>query len=251
MAASCSKGMRSNCAPTTRYAANGLKSEPTGTGSTIIAARYRLHDSIAVITLDNPPVNGLAVETRVETAASIDRALGDPAVTALVLTGGGKLFSGGADIREFNTPKATAEPTLHTLIRLVEASPKPVIAAINGACVGGGLELALACHFRVASASASVALPEVKLGLLPGAGGTQRLPRAIGVEPALNMIVSGTSTPVSQLAQTALFDEVVSGDALDAAIAFARKVVAEKRPLKRIRDLRIDYPNAEGFFAFA
>ncbi|HYT97804.1 MAG TPA: enoyl-CoA hydratase/isomerase family protein, partial [Casimicrobiaceae bacterium] len=211
-----------------------------------MAAHYRLHESIAVITLDNPPVNGLGFDTRVEAAAGIDRALADGAVTALVLTGAGKLFSGGADIREFNTPKATAEPTLHTLIRIVEASTKPVIAAINGACVGGGLELALACHFRVASASASVALPEVKLGLLPGAGGTQRLPRAIGVEPALNMIVSGASVPASQLAQTALFDEVVSGDALDAAIAVARNVVAQKRPLKRIRDLRIDYPNADG-----
>src|SRR6266550_4211910 len=217
----------------------------------IIAAHYRLHESIAVITLDNPPVNGLGFDTRVEAAAGIDRALADGAVTALVLTGAGKLFSGGADIREFNTPKATAEPTLHTLIRVVEASAKPVVAAINGACVGGGLELALACHFRVASSSASVALPEVKLGLLPGAGGTQRLPRAIGVESALNMIVSGASVLASQLAQTALFDEVVSGDALDAAIAVARNVVAQKRPLKRIRDLRIDYPNADGFFAFA
>jgi 3-hydroxyacyl-CoA dehydrogenase len=210
-----------------------------------------LQDSIAVITLDNPPVNGLGFDTRVEAAAGIDRALADGAVTALVLTGAGKLFSGGADIREFNTPKATAEPTLHTLIRVVEASTKPVIAAINGACVGGGLELALACHFRVASATASVALPEVKLGLLPGAGGTQRLPRAIGVELALNMIVTGTSVLASQLAQTALFDEVVSGNALDAANAFARNVIAEKRPLKRIRDTRIDYPNAEGFFGFA
>src|SRR5207248_161319 len=202
-------------------------------------------------TLDHPPINGLNLETRVAMATGIDRALADPAVTALVLTGAGKLFSGGADIREFNTPKATTEPTLHTLIRIVESAQKPVIAAINGSCVGGGLELSLACHFRVASATASVALPEVKLGLLPGAGGTQRLPRAIGVEAALNMIVSGASVPASQLAQTVLFDEVVTGDALDAAIAFARKIVAEKLPLKRIRDLRIDYPNAEGFFAFA
>jgi len=210
-----------------------------------------LQESIAVLTLDNPPVNGLGFDTRVDVAAGIERALADAAVTALVLTGAGKLFSGGADIREFNTPTATAEPTLHTLIRMVEASTKPVVAAINGACVGGGLELALACHFRVASGVASVALPEVKLGLLPGAGGTQRLPRAIGVEPALNMIVTGASVPAPQLAQTVLFDQVVTGSALDAAIAFAHKAVAEKRPLKRIRDLTIDYPNAEGFFAFA
>src|SRR5947207_1404005 len=163
------------------------------------------------------PTEGLAPKM-----VALVRALADASVLALVLTGAGKLVSGGADIREFNTPKATAEPTLHTLIRVVEASVKPVVAAINGACVGGGLELALACHFRVASSSASVALPEVKLGLLPGAGGTQRLPRAIGVESALNMIVSGASVPATQLLQTALFDEVVSGDALDAAIALAR-----------------------------
>src|SRR5438477_6362381 len=211
--------------------------------SAIIAAHYRLQESIAVITLDNPPVNGLGFDTRVEAAAGIDRALADTSVTALVLTGGSKLFSGGADIREFNTPKATAEPTLHTLIRMAESATKPVVAAINGICIGGGLELALACHFRVASAGATIALPEVKLGLLPGAGGTQRLPRVVGVETALNMIVSGANVPARDLARTALFDEIASGDTLDAAIAFARKVVGEKRPLKRVRDLRIDYPN--------
>ena len=172
-------------------------------------------------------------------------------MTATVVTGAGKLFSGGADIREFNTPKATTEPTLHTLIRIVESARKPVVAAINGSCIGGGLELALACHFRVASADASVGLPEVKLGLLPGAGGTQRLPRAVGVETALNMIVSGASVPARDLARTALFDEIAQGDAVDAAIAYARKAVAEKRPLKRLRDIRIDFPNAEGYFAFA
>src|SRR5436190_12278419 len=223
--------------------------------SAIIAAHYRLQESIAVITLDNPPVNGLGFDTRVEAAANIDRALADGSVLALVLTGAGKLFSGGADIREFNTPKATAEPTLHALIRVVEASAKPVIAAINGACVGGGLELALACHFRVASATASVALPEVKLGLLPGAGGTQRLPRAIGVEAALNMIVSGAPVSSEQFKGTKLFDEIIEGslenELLQGALAFARKVVAEKRPLTRLRDVRIAFPNADAFFQFA
>src|SRR5206468_3812671 len=107
------------------------------------------------------------------------------------------------------------------------------------------------CHFRVASAEASIALPEVKLGLLPGAGGTQRLPRVVGVETALNMIVSGANVPARDLARTALFDEIASGDTLEAAMAFARKVVGEKRPLKRVRDLRIDYPNADGYFGFA
>jgi len=170
-------------------------------------------------------------------------------VHAIVLTGGEKLFSGGADIREFGTPAARAEPTLHTLIRMVETSEKPTIAAIGGVCMGGGVELALSCHFRVATAGARIALPEVKLGLLPGAGGTQRLPRAIGVEHALNMIVSGASVPAAKL--QGLFDEIVDGALAAGALAFARKIVAERRPLKRLRDVRIDYPDAEGFFQFA
>jgi 3-hydroxyacyl-CoA dehydrogenase len=172
-------------------------------------------------------------------------------VRAIVLAGAGRMFSGGADIREFNTPKAHFEPTLHTLIRMAEGSDKPVIAAIEGGCMGGGLELALACHFRVAAPAAPIALPEVKLGLLPGAGGTQRLPRAIGVEAALNMIVSGASVPAAQFKGTALFDELVDGDFLAGTLAFARKVAAEKRPMKRLRDVAIQEPNAEGFLQFA
>jgi 3-hydroxyacyl-CoA dehydrogenase len=214
-------------------------------------ARYATRGNVAVITLDNPPVNGLSHETRTGIVEGVDRALSDPGIGAIVLTGAGKLFSGGADIREFNTPKALAEPTLHTVIRTVEESPKPVIAAIGGTCVGGGLELSLACHFRVAAASASVALPEVKLGLLPGAGGTQRLPRAIGVERALNMIVSGASVPVTQLRDTALFDAIVEGDIVGEACAFAARVVDEQRPVKRLRDVTLEYPNADGYFQFA
>ena len=214
-------------------------------------AHYATHGNVAVITLDNPPVNGLSHETRTAIIEGFDRAHADPSVSAIVLTGAGKLFSGGADIREFNTPKALAEPTLHTVIRTVEESPKPVIAAIGGTCVGGGLELSLACHFRVASASASVALPEVRLGLLPGAGGTQRLPRAIGLERALNMIVTGASVPVAQLRDTALFDAIVEGEIVDEACAFAARIVAERRPAKRLRDVALDYPNADGYLQFA
>ncbi len=184
-------------------------------------------------------------------AAGIDRALADPAVRAIVLTGAGGVFSAGADIREFNTPKARAEPTLHTLIDMVEASDKPVIAAIGGLCMGGGLELSLGCHFRVAGASASIALPEVKLGILPGAGGTQRLPRAVGLETALNMIVSGASVPARELRATALFDDVIEGDALAPAVVFARSVTADNRPRKRLRDVMLAEPNAEAFLAFA
>jgi 3-hydroxyacyl-CoA dehydrogenase len=215
------------------------------------SANYAVHGDVAVITLDNPPVNGLGHALRAGIVAGLERAEADPAVKAVVLVGAGKAFSGGADIREFNSPKALAEPNLHTVIRAVESSTKPVVAAIAGACMGGGLELALGCHFRVAQADAQIALPEVKLGILPGAGGTQRLPRVVGVEAALNMIVSGAVVPAKQLAKTALFDQVVEANVLDAGIAFARKAVADKLPLKKVRDMKIDYPNAEAFFQFA
>lgn len=216
-----------------------------------MSTHYQEHGAVAVIALDSPPVNGLGFEVRTGIAEGIDRAQGDPAVQAIVIIGSAELFSGGADIRELNTPKVTTEPTLNTVIRIVEASPKPVIAAVGGICMGGGLELALGCHYRVATPTAQVSQPEVKLGLLPGAGGTQRLPRAIGVEAALNMIVSGTTVPAAQLRGTGLFDALVDGDLLEGAIAFARKVIAEERPARRLRDVTIDYPNAEAFFQFA
>jgi len=223
----------------------------SGLGSPIISARYAVDHDVAVITLDHPPVNGLSHETRVQLAAGIDRALADAAVRAIVVTGAHGMFSAGADIREFNSNKVAAAPSLDTLIRMVEASDKPVIAAIPGTCVGGGLELALGCHFRAASADAPIALPEVKLGLLPGAGGTQRLPRAIGLEAALNMIVSGASVPARRLRGTALFDAVVEGDALAAGIALARKVADENRPRRRLSEVTLREPNAEGFVQFA
>jgi 3-hydroxyacyl-CoA dehydrogenase len=210
-----------------------------------------LNGRVAVITLDNPPVNGLGHAVRTDIVAGVERALSEADCDALVISGAGKTFSGGADIREFNTPKASAEPTLHTVIRAVESSGKPVIAAINGTCMGGGLELALGCHYRVANAAATLALPEVKLGLLPGAGGTQRLPRAVGVETALNMIVTGNGMTAQSLEGTALLDAVTAGDAVEAALKLARDVVAQGRPLKRLRDVAIDYPNAEAFFQFA
>lgn len=151
-----------------------------------MAVDYTTRDGVAVITLDNPPVNGLGLSTRIGIMDGLDRAAQDPAVKAIVLTGAGRAFSGGADITEFNTPKALQEPTLHTVIRAVEASGKPVVAAIHSVAMGGGLELALGAHYRIAAPGAQIALPEVKLGLLPGAGGTQRLPRAVGLETALN-----------------------------------------------------------------
>jgi len=206
---------------------------------------------VAVITLDNPPVNGLGHATREGVVSGIERANADAAIDIIVLTGAGKAFSGGADIREFNTPKSTAEPTLSAAIRTAEASGKAVVAAINGVCMGGGLELALGCHFRVARPDAPIALPEVKLGILPGAGGTQRLPRVVGVERALGMIVSGASVSAAELRDTRLFDAIVDGDFMEGALAFARRVVAEKRPGTRVRDIAIDCPGAEKLFRSA
>jgi 3-hydroxyacyl-CoA dehydrogenase len=212
---------------------------------------YELHGNVAVITLNNPPVNGLSHALRSRIVAGVDAAASDSRAQAIVLIGSEGAFSGGADIKEFNTPAAFAEPNLHTVISAVENSSKPVIAAISGAALGGGLELALGAHYRVALANASIGLPEVKLGILPGAGGTQRLPRVVGVETALNLIVSGEPVPAAMLKGTALFDAVVEGNLLETALAFANKVVSEKLPLKKVRDLKVDYPEYEGFLQFA
>jgi 3-hydroxyacyl-CoA dehydrogenase len=216
-----------------------------------MSADYVVNGSVAVITLNNPPVNGLGLETRSAAVAGIRRALADDFVTAIVILGAGKAFSGGADIKEFNSPKALTEPSLHTLIRVVEESTKPTIAAIHTVCMGGGLELALGCNYRVALPGAQIALPEVKLGLLPGAGGTQRLPRLVGLEMAINMIVSGTPVLSENLAKTALFDEVFApgADLLTSALAFANRVAAS-RPLPKVRDRKVDYPNHEAFLQF-
>jgi 3-hydroxyacyl-CoA dehydrogenase len=183
--------------------------------------------------------------------SGLGRANADPGIEAVVLIGSGAGFSGGADIREFGTPKAIAFPNLRTVISEVEDSAKPVIAAISGVCMGGGLELALACHYRVGISGARIALPEVKLGILPGAGGTQRLPRLLGVEPALNMIVSGATLASEKLRDTPLFDAFVDGDLLQNAVNLARRVAREGLGRKRVRDLTIDMPNAEAFFQFA
>ncbi|MCC8401801.1 3-hydroxyacyl-CoA dehydrogenase NAD-binding domain-containing protein [Paraburkholderia sp. MMS20-SJTN17] len=218
-----------------------------------MAVDYTTRDGVAVLTLNNPPVNGLGLSTRAGIVEGIERAQNDPAVKAIVLTGAGKAFSGGADITEFNTPKATQEPTLPTVIEAVEGSAKPVVAAIHSVAMGGGLELALGAHYRVAAAGAQIALPEVKLGILPGAGGTQRLPRAIGLEASLNMIVSGAPVLSEKLADSGLFDEVVANPAelADTALAFARKVGAQAGAHPKVRDRKIEHPNAAGFIQFA
>jgi len=212
---------------------------------------FEIRDGIAVLKLDNPPVNSLGFELREALVAGLDRANADPLVAAIVLIGSGAGFSGGADIREFGTPKAVAHPNLRTVISEIEDSAKPVIAAVGGVCMGGGLELAMGCHYRVGAPGAKIALPEVKLGLLPGAGGTQRLPRLLGVEAALNMIVSGATIASEKLKATPLFDAFGDGDLLESALRFARRVVAEKMALKKVRDLKLDMPNAEAYLQFA
>jgi len=212
---------------------------------------YDTRGGIALITFDNPPVNGLGADLRRGIVEGLDRALADAAIGAVVITGSDRAFSGGADVREFGTPKTMQEPNLLSVIKALEGSSKPVVAAISGNCLGGGLELALAAHYRVAKSDATIGLPEVKLGLIPGAGGTQRLPRLVGVEAALNLIVSGSIVPASRFAGTPLFDAVVDADVVGAAVALAERVVAEKLPLKRVRDLKIDDPRAEAYLQFA
>ena len=216
---------------------------------------YEVHGSVAVITLNNPPVNGLGHATRLSLTDNLQTANADNAVKSIVITGAGKAFSGGADIKEFGSPKALQEPNLHSVIRVIENSGKPVVAAIHSVCMGGGLELALGCHYRIAAPGCSVALPEVKLGLLPGAGGTQRLPRALGVEPALNMIVSGEAVKSELLAQIQgqkLFDRMASSaeTLAEEALAFAQSI-ADTRPMPLVRDLPCKHRNGDAYFQFA
>jgi 3-hydroxyacyl-CoA dehydrogenase len=211
---------------------------------------YRQQAATALITMNSPPVNGLGFDLRAALMAALEGAQRTPEITAIVLTGTPKAFSGGADIREFNSPKALATPNLLDVIRTLEAMTKPVVAAISGVALGGGLELALGCHYRVAAGDAQIALPEVKLGLLPGGGGTQRLPRLVGFETALELITSGRMLPAAKLASTKLFDEIIEGDLIAGAIAFAERIAAVK-PLPRVRDIALKLPHADEFLKAA
>ena len=201
-------------------------------------ADLTLEHNIAVLTVNAPPVNALSLTVREGIIAGMAKASADPAVEAIVLICAGRTFIAGADITEFGKPPR--DPSLHHVIDAIEGSAKPVVAAIHGTALGGGLETALACHFRVAVPSAKLGLPEVKLGLLPGAGGTQRLPRVVGVPQALEMVTSGTPIGAKQAAAAGLVDELTPEDELRAhAILFARRVLEEKRPPKRVRDLPV------------
>ncbi len=220
-----------------------------------MSADYQVHGDVAVITLNNPPVNGLGFITRQGITDGLTQANADAAVKAIVITGAGKAFSGGADLKEFGTPKALQEPNLLSVILAIENSSKPVVAALHSVAMGGGLELALGCHYRIAAPGCNVALPEVKLGLIPGAGGTQRLPRVLGVETALNMIVNGEPVKSEMLASLPgqkLFDKLASSPAslADEALTLAR-AMADVRPLPLVRNLSCKHPLGDAYFQFA
>ncbi|MFO1324314.1 MAG: 3-hydroxyacyl-CoA dehydrogenase NAD-binding domain-containing protein [Burkholderiales bacterium] len=210
-----------------------------------MTAHYAIADGVAVVTIDNPPVNGLGIATRTAIVESLARAQADAGVTAVVLTGAGRVFSGGADIREFNTPKAAAAPTLRMVIAAIEASAKPVVAAVHGVAMGGGLELALGCHYRVATPDAQIALPEIRLGLLPGAGGTQRLPRLVGLDVALAMITTGD--PVRADAVDGVFARTFTTDLAANAMAFARDAAAGATAHPRVRDRAVPPRDVDAF----
>jgi 3-hydroxyacyl-CoA dehydrogenase len=189
---------------------------------------------VAVITIDNPPVNAAKYEVRVGLLDLVSRASRDGAVAGIVITCAGRTFVAGADITEFGKPPR--QPSSIAVIEAMEASPKPIVAAVHGTPLGGGLELALGCHFRVAAPGTRLGLPEIKLGIIPGAGGTQRLPRLVGMEKAMAMILSGEPIPAKEALDAGLVDEIIEGDLVTGAVAFVRRVVAEKRPLVLVRN---------------
>ena len=224
-----------------------------------MTAEYKIIGDVAVITMTNPPVNGLGLSTRVGITDGLTKANADAAVKSIIITGAGKAFSGGADIKEFGSSKAVQEPNLLSVIRACENSAKPVLAAVHTVAMGGGVELALGCHYRMAAPGCKVALPEVKLGLIPGAGATQRLPRVLGVEAALNMIVSGeaiNSEMLAMLPGQKLFDRMAtSAETLAAeALAYAKELAAQHAdglPFPLVRNLSCKHPQGDAYFQFA
>ncbi len=196
-----------------------------------------LHNTIALISVNNPPVNAISQAVREGLLDGVTSAIAAENVRAIVIACEGKTFIAGADVREFN--RSPMPPHLGDVIRLIEDSPKPVIAAIHGTALGGGLEIALGCHIRIAASDAKMGLPEVTLGLLPGAGGTQRLPRLIGIRAALDMITSGKPINAQQALQLGVIDEIAGGELVEAAISFANRVVKEGSVIRQTRALTI------------
>ena len=199
---------------------------------------YERDGNVAVITIDNPPVNAMALPVRVGLQAAFEKFLGDKREEAAVLLCAGRTFIAGADIAEFDKPPE--EPWLPGLIDRMEQSPKLLIAALHGTALGGGLETALGCHYRCALATAKVGLPEVNLGLLPGAGGTQRLPRLAGVQKALDMILSGRHITAAEAKSSGIVDEIIEGDLRTGAISYAKRLVEKRAPIRRVSDSQVD-----------
>lgn len=205
---------------------------------------------VGILAIDSPPVNALGHAVRSALRDGLKALIADEAVKAVVVRCDGRTFFAGADISEFGKP--FVDPDLNAVFEIIEASTKPVVAAIHGTALGGGFELALACHYRVAGASAKVGLPEVSLGLLPGAGGTQRVPRLAGVVAALDLIVTGRPVKAAAALDMKLVDAVVSdGGLVDEAVAFAGALVADAAPLRRVRDMEVDLKDDEARAAIA
>jgi 3-hydroxyacyl-CoA dehydrogenase len=204
--------------------------------------------AIGVITVNNPPVNALSVGVPEGIVAALEKGIADDTVAALVLVGGGRTFIAGADISEFFNPPAKRDKTIHDVIAALESSPKIVVAGVHGTALGGGLEVALGCHYRCGVADARFGLPEVKLGLLPGAGGTQRLPRLIGAEAALPLIASGDFVPADRALELGIIDLIVQGDIESGAVDYAQKLVDDGKPLRKVRDLAAKPPAKASFW---
>src|SRR5687768_2430429 len=212
----------------------------------------RKHGDVLIVTSNNPPVNALGHAVRQRLVAAIEEAEADDGIKAVVIACKGQTFFAGADVSEFGTPKAFEQPMLPQVVDRIENCTKPVVAAIHGTALGGGLEVALGCHYRVAVPSAKLGLPEVKLGLIPGAGGTQRLPRVVGVKAALPMVTSGDPIPAKQAASIGLVDKLVGEDSLEAdAVAFARGVTGNaSHPVSSARTDKIAGSDPGAFDAF-
>ena len=208
---------------------------------------YRQSGAVGVITINNPPVNALAKDVRISIAELIDLAQTDKLIKAIVICGAGRNFCGGADIREFNTPNRAVRPMTRHLMNLVEESDKPVVAAIHGPTLGGGLELAMGCHYRIVDSEAKLGLPEVHRGVVPGAGGTQSLPRLVGFRKGLEMITSGTPVDAATALEIGLVDRIVTdADLVARAIAYASKLVEQNVVPRRTSEIEIDLNLKEG-----
>src|SRR5579863_9895746 len=214
--------------------------------------KYTTDGNVAIITIDNPPVNALSPGVPEGILEGIEKAGADPEVRAVVVIGGGRTFIAGADIKEFGKITAGTRPrlALYPTLLKIEDSPKPIIMAIHGTAFGGGLEVAMAGHYRVASASAQVGQPEVKLGIIPGAAGTQRLPRLAGVAKAVEMCVSGNPVKADEAHKAGIIDRIIEGDLLSGAVAFAREMSGKRATKTRERSAKLGTP-AENAAIFA